>query len=109
KPRGMSGRRRRMIHTPAHTSTKANNVPMLVISPTMSPGTKPPKMAVRKKKMMFDFHGVRYLGWTSPNIDGTRPSRDIEENTRDCPSSITRITDEKPARIATVTSLDSHS
>jgi hypothetical protein len=38
---------------------------------------------------------------------GTRPSRLIEKNTRDWPISMTRITDEKPARIATVTSLAS--
>src|SRR5437899_8544900 len=40
---------------------------------------------------------------------GTKPSRLMEQNTRDWPSSITRITDEKPARIATVTDFDSHS
>ena len=57
-PRGMSGRRTRMIQTPAHTSMNANSVPMLVISPTMSPGMNAPKSAVNTKKIMFDFYGV---------------------------------------------------
>jgi len=58
KPRGTSGRRTRMTHTPAHTRMNANSVPMLVISPTTLSGTNAPKSAVKKKKMMFDFHGV---------------------------------------------------
>ena len=53
-PRGMSGRRTRMIQTPAHTSMNANSVPMLVISPTMSPGTKAANSAVKTKKSQFD-------------------------------------------------------
>ena len=40
----------------------------------------------------------------SEKILGSRPSRDIEKNTRDWPSSITRITDVKPAMIASLTS-----
>ena len=77
-PRGRSGRRERMIHTPAHTSMKANSVPMLVISPTMSPGTNAAKSAVNTKKTTFDLYGVRSFGWRAPKIGGTRPSLDIE-------------------------------
>ena len=36
---GISGLVTRNIHTPAHTSINAKSVPMLVISPTISPGT----------------------------------------------------------------------
>ena len=78
KPRGMSGRRTRMIHTPAQTSMKANSVPMLVISPTMFSGMKPAKAAVRKKNRMFDFHGVLYFGCSSEKTLDTRPSWLIE-------------------------------
>ena len=78
KPRSSSGRRTRMIHTPAQTSMNANSVPMLVISPTMSPGTNAPKSAVNTKNSMFDLYGVRNVGCTSEKIFGTRPSRLIE-------------------------------
>ena len=50
----MSGRRTRMIHTPAHTSMNANSVPMLVISPTMSSGKKAAKSDVKTKNSMLD-------------------------------------------------------
>ena len=50
---------------------------------------------------------MRNFGCVSENTFGTSPSRLIAKNTRDCPSSITRITDEKPARIATVTNFAS--
>ncbi len=63
-----------MIQTPMHTRMNANSVPMLVISPTMSPGMKAAKSPVKTKKIMFDFHGVLYLGWMSENTFGTRPS-----------------------------------
>src|SRR4051812_24952474 len=106
--RGALGSRTRRIHTPAHTSTNANSVPIDVISPTMSSGRNAANTPTNTKNSRFDFHGVRYLGWTSLNTLGTRPSRLIEKNTRDWPISMTRITDENPARIATVTSLASH-
>ena len=61
------------------------------------------------KNSMFAFHGVWNFGCTSEKIFGTRPSWLIEKNTRDCPISMTRMTDENPARIAIVTNLDSHS
>src|SRR5258707_2985634 len=75
---GSSGRRLRRIHTPAHTRMNANSVPMLVISPTMSPGMNAPNSAVNTKNSMLDFHGVLYFGCTSENTGGTRPSRLIE-------------------------------
>src|SRR5881275_699987 len=108
-PRSSSGCFTRMIHTPAQTRMNANNVPMLVISPVTSAGTSAARAPVKTKNSMFDFHGVRYRGCTSEKIDGTSPSRLIEKNTRDWPNNITRMTDEKPARIATVTERESHS
>ena len=56
----------------------ANKVPMLVISPTTSPGMKAANAPVNTKKRRFDFHGVRYFGWMSENTFGTSPSRLIE-------------------------------
>src|SRR6185312_16120072 len=100
--RGAFGSRTRSTQTPMQTSTNANSVPIDVMSPTTSPGTKPANAPTSTKNTMFALYGVKYFGWTSENIFGTRPSRDIEKNTRDWPISITRITDVKPNRIASV-------
>src|ERR1700730_7618672 len=108
-PRSRLGLRTRKIQTPAQTRMKANNVPMLVISPVTSAGTKAASKPVKTKNSMFDLYGVLNRGCTSEKVFGTSPSRLIEKKTRDCPSNITRITDENPARIATVTDFDSHS
>ena len=78
KPRGMSGRLTRMIQTPAQTRMNANSVPMLVISPTMSSGTKAAKSAVKTKNSQFDLYGVLKRGCTSEKTFGTRPSWLIE-------------------------------
>src|SRR5271157_1920787 len=68
----------RITHTPAHTMTKANRVPMLVMCPTMLKGRKAEKGATKKKNSMLDRHGVLNFGWISEKTLGTRPSRDIE-------------------------------
>ena len=78
KPRGSSGRRTRSITTPMQTRMKANSVPMLVMSPTMSSGMNPPNSAVKTKNVQFDLYGVRCFGCRSENSFGTRPSRLIE-------------------------------
>src|SRR5947209_6002992 len=108
-PRSSPGFVRRMIQTPAQTRMNANNVPMLVISPVTSAGTNAASAPVKTKNNMFDFQGVRYRGCTWEKIAGTNPSRLIEKKTRDWPNSITRMTDENPARIAIVTARESHS
>src|SRR5262244_1724562 len=56
--RGNSGRRLRKIHTPMHTSTNANKVPMLVISPTISSGRNAANRPVKTKNSAFDLYGV---------------------------------------------------
>src|SRR5256714_15691657 len=71
-PRSSSGFRTRMIQTPAQTRMNANNVPMLVISPVTSAGTKAASAPVEKKKSMFDFPCVRYRGCTFEEIGGGR-------------------------------------
>ena len=53
-PRSISGRRTRMIQTPMQTKMNANNVPILVISPTMSSGMNAAKIEVKTKKSRLD-------------------------------------------------------
>ena len=67
-----------MMITPAHTSTKAKSVPMLVISPTMSPGTKAEKRPMKRNRIIFDLYGVCHVGCMSENTAGISPSFDIE-------------------------------
>ena len=58
KARGSSGFLTRSIQTPIQTNIKANKVPILVISPTISPGTKPAKTLTNAKMIQFDLCGV---------------------------------------------------
>ena len=44
----------RMTHTPMETRMNAKSVPMLVMSPTMSPGTNAAKRPTKPKKSRFD-------------------------------------------------------
>src|SRR5829696_7744658 len=62
KWRGASGSVLRIIITPAHTSINANKVPMLVISPAISPGTNAAKNPTKTKRIRLDLYGVRNLG-----------------------------------------------
>ncbi len=76
--RGVLGSRTRSTHTPdRQTSTKANSVPIDVMSPTRSSGRNPANMPTKPKNTRLVRYGVRYLGWTSENSFGSRPSRDI--------------------------------
>src|SRR5215472_12431992 len=68
----------RITQTPAHSITKANSVPMLVMRPTMLRGRNAENGAMKKKNSRFERHGVRNRGWICENTAGTRPSRDIE-------------------------------
>src|ERR1700743_3401569 len=108
KSRCKSGLRTRRIQTPAHTRMNAKSVPMLVISPTMLSGRKAANSEVKTKNSMLDFHGVLNLGCGSEKIFGTKLSSLMEKKTRDWPYNMTRITEEKPARMATVTNFASH-
>ena len=53
-PRFASGSVLRMIITPAQTSMNANNVPILVMSPTISPGTKAANKPTNTNKIILD-------------------------------------------------------
>src|SRR6202050_5813607 len=64
--RGKSGRRRRRIHVPAETITKASNVPMLTSSPKMSIGRKAAKNATQVPTKMVAIHGVGKREETAP-------------------------------------------
>src|SRR5436853_5806650 len=72
-----------MTSTAPQTITKANNVPMLVISARMLSGMNPAIDATNKPVRMVDFQGVRNFGCTAPKkLLGTRPSRPSASITR---------------------------
>src|SRR5579863_8807130 len=60
----------RITQTPAQTITKANNVPMLVIRPTMLSGRNAENGATKKKNSTFERHGVCSFGWISEKTLG---------------------------------------
>ena len=83
-----------------HTSTKANKVPTLHISPNALPGSNATAPPTTTAKRTLDFHGVWRTGWMSENNLGSSPSWDMVMNTRLWPMSNTMITDENPQRMA---------
>src|SRR5688572_27828440 len=94
KARGISGIFFRITHTPIQTNMNANNVPILVISPTTLAGTKAAKALTNNIKNRLFFAGVWVFGLTLENIFGIKPSLLILKKTRLWPINITRITDE---------------
>ena len=58
KGRGSLGCVYRRAITPAQTITKANNVPMLVICPSLEIGKNPAKMLIKNIKIKLERHGV---------------------------------------------------
>src|ERR1043165_2665860 len=64
--------------TAAQTSIKANKVPMLVISPTMSPGTNAANKPTKIRNIQLALYGVLNFGWTVEKTGGTNPSRLME-------------------------------
>ncbi len=67
------------LNTITETQTKinANKVPILVISPTISPGTKAANAPTITKMTRFALYGVLYLECKSPNAFGNKPSLPI--------------------------------
>src|SRR5215475_2647571 len=87
----------RITMTAPQTITKANSVPMLVISARMLSGMNPAMEPTNSPVKMVDFHGVRNLGWMSPKKRcGTSPSRASASMTRGWLSIITSNTDVIP-------------
>src|SRR5690349_11093503 len=97
--RGVAGSAFRKTIIPRHTNTKAKSVPITVMSDMTEAGTKAAIAPTKTKNNKFDFQGVLNFGCSCEKTRGTNPSADMEKNTRDCPISITNITDENPARI----------
>src|SRR5690348_3497410 len=91
KARGTSVPRLRSIQTPAHTITNASSVPIETSSPRTLMGVKAATVATHKPTRIVEIYGVRNRGWILHAHGGSKPSRDIEKNTRDCPSSMTTI------------------
>lgn len=76
--RGAFGFFTRNIQMPAQTRINANNVPILVISPTISPGINAAKAPTKTKNNKFDLYGVLNFECSSEKIGGTNPSLLIE-------------------------------
>ena len=60
--------------TEIQTKMKANKVPILVISPTISPGIKAANKPTMTKITRLALYGVLYLVCKSPNAYGNKPS-----------------------------------
>ncbi len=102
--RGTSGILRRRIHTPRHTMTKAERVPMLTSCASAEIGRNAAATATGIPTTIEEIQGVRNRGCTTLAQRGSRPSRDMVKKMRDCPSSITSITLESPATAPILTS-----
>ena len=74
--------------TPSETRTKAKSVPMLERSARVPMSKRPEGMATTKPATQVEKAGVRKSGWTLEKTLGSRPSRDMENHTRDWPSLI---------------------
>ena len=72
--------------TPMETRTKAKRVPMLERSARVPMSKRPEGMATTIPATQVEKAGVRKTGWTELKILGSRPSRDMENQTRDWPS-----------------------
>src|SRR4029450_12054032 len=77
-----SGRLARRTITASDTTTNANSVPMLVISPRIWIGTKPATSATIVQVMIVVMYGVRNFGWTLLTPAGRSWSRLIEKKMR---------------------------
>ena len=85
KPRRRWGSRKRRTMTPMETRTKAKSVPMLERSASVPMSKRPEGMATTKPATQVEKAGVRKRGWTLEKTLGSRPSRDMENHTRDWP------------------------
>jgi hypothetical protein len=96
KPRSKSGRVRRSTMTPAETRAKANSVPMLTISSSLSIGNTDAGIATSTPTSTVIRTGVP-CGPVLANGRGSNPSRHIAKSTRVCPSTSTITTVVRPA------------
>src|SRR5689334_2927815 len=100
------GSRTRSTMTPMDTITNASRVPI----DTRLAASRTVRMAENTATaipVMIDvMYGVWYLGWILFTNWGSRPSLDMLQNTRDWPSNMTKITDERPAMAPSLISVD---
>src|SRR6516164_6229143 len=78
KGRGISGRLRRRIHTPAQTITNASRVPIFTRTARSPIGISEANAATQIPTTSEEIHGVRNREWIAPAHFGSKPSRDIE-------------------------------
>src|SRR5947199_9388029 len=98
-PRSSSGLRTRMIQIPAQTRMKANNVPILVVSPVTSAGTNAARTPVNLNNTTTYVEGLRYRGSTPEKMCRTNPSRLTEENMRELANLIIHMAAERTVTI----------
>src|SRR5215475_16125029 len=95
--RGSSGSRMRNTSTPTETITNASSVPM----ETRLPASRTVKTAAKQATILpvtiVVIQGVWNFGCTLLTNGGSKPSSAIVQKIRDCPSSITKITELRPA------------
>ena len=94
--------------TPAETRTNANRVPMLTRFASSESGTTAASTATPTPVMIVIRYGVPNRGWTFAKGTGSRPSRDIANSTRACPSISTSTTVVSPATAPSEISFDAH-
>src|SRR6266581_694396 len=93
KGRGRSGSLQRRIKTPAATSTKANNVPILHKSTTSLMLLTPANPATNTPVRIVVTYGVRNRGCTLAAHRGSNPSRAMTNKIRGWPSWKTNSTE----------------
>src|SRR5688572_3502322 len=90
--------------TAKQTTTKANSVPMLVISPSTWIGVNPATIETMTPVMIVVMYGVRYLGWTLLTAAGSNWSRLMAKKMRGWLISMTSSTLVIPATAPAETS-----
>src|SRR5712691_2610609 len=104
--RGRSGSRTRSTRMPTETITNASSVPIETRLAASRIGRIAAKNATPTPVTTEVRYGVWNLGWILLTNCGRRPSLDIVQKTRDCPRSMTRITDDNPAIAPSLINVD---
>ena len=96
-PRGRSGRVRRSTTMPMLTSTKADSVPMLIISSRRPTSVNAATSAITRPPMIWMRAGVLVCSVVFDSQRGSSPSRLRAKTMRESPSSSTMMTVVRPA------------
>src|ERR1700740_2393375 len=97
KCRAKVGSRTRKTRMPTETITKASNVPIETRLAASRIGRIAAQNAPTTPGMAEVTQGGWNFGWIRLTNCGSNPSLDMFQKTRDCPRSMTRMTDDNPA------------